>query len=157
MLTVHSLTSDRLAFCAANLCRADLAELRAAEVADVLSMLGSALPDCRWASEARWNGEPIAIYGVRPVDKESPHVGVPWMLATTALAKAERAAVARQARREVRRMRAEFEVLCNLVHAENANAIRFVEWLGFDVGTKPAGPGGRFRSFVWRKAACATP
>ncbi len=154
MLTIHALTVDRVAPCAVMLREADRLELMAAGVGDVVTMLGTALPDCLWAEEARWNGEPIAMFGVRPMP--GGEVGIPWMLSTTRLQQAERVAVARAAVRAVQRMRCDFAVLTNIVHTANRDAIAFVEWLGFTVDDRLTGPGYQFRQFTWRRA-CATP
>ncbi len=149
MLIVHTLTPDRIAPCALQLREADQAELDAAGVEDVIGMLSDALPDCSWASVAEWNGRPVFMYGVRPLP--GGEVGVPWMLSTVHLEQAERVAVARLARQVVARMRAEFPVLTNLIHAENHDAIKFVKWLGFTVSDKLTGPEYKFRQFIWRR------
>jgi RimJ/RimL family protein N-acetyltransferase len=154
MLTVHALSFDRIVSCAADIYAADRDELRAAGVEDATMMLLEAVPECLWAQEARWNGAPIAIFGVRPLPPGE--VGIPWMLTTVHMQDAERAAVARAAVRAVRRMRADFPSLMNMVHAHNERALRFVEWLGFHVEHELTGPGYQFRRFSWRRA-CATP
>lgn len=149
MLVVHTLTPDRIAPCALQLREADQAELDAAGIEDVVGMLSDALPECSWAHVAEWNGRPVFMYGVRPLP--GGEVGVPWMLSTVHLEHAERVAVARLARQVVARMRAEFPVLTNLIHAENHDAIKFVEWLGFTVSDKLTGPEYKFRQFIWRR------
>lgn len=154
MLTVHKLTPDRIAPCALELREADRAELDAAGIEDTVTMLMDALPECSWANVAEWDGRPVFMYGVRPL--QGGEIGVPWMLSTTHLETAQREAVAWLARRVVRRMRREFDVLTNMVHAENHDAIRFIEALGFTVYENLTGPGYRFRQFIWRRA-CATP
>lgn len=150
MLTVHDLEFDRVVPVAAALCAADMAELDAAGIEDVQAMLMEAVPLCQWAQEARWNGESVAIFGVRPI--QNGKVGVPWMLTTVHMESAERAAVARAAARAVARMRAEFPTLINWVHAKNTRAIRFIEWLGFDVKEQRTGANAAFRQFTWRRA-----
>lgn len=149
MLTIQPLTFDRIAYSAAMLCDADLEELDAAGIEDALSMLRDAVPSCLWAEEALWRGEPVAVFGVRPLP--GGEIGVPWMLTTQRMEDAGRAAVARAAVRAVRRMRAEFPVLVNWVHARNERAIRLVEWLGFTVSQARCGPGAAFREFMWRR------
>lgn len=149
MLTTHPLTFDRIAPCAANLWQADVDELRAAGINDAVSMMNEALPTCLWAEEARWRGEPVAMFGVRPLP--GGEIGVPWMLTTVHMEHAERAAVVRAAVKAVARMREDFPVLINLIHAKNERAIRFVQWLGFTVEPDPAWPGSEFRRFFWRR------
>jgi hypothetical protein len=149
MLTLHALTFDRVVPCAAELCAADLAELDAAGIADARRMLCDALPLCSWAEEARWHGKSIAIFGVRPLP--GGDVGVPWMLTMVHMDTAQRRAVAKAAADAVARMRSEFSTLKNFVHARNARAIRFVQHLGFTVGSDPVGPGAAFLAFSWSR------
>lgn len=154
MLHVHDLTPDRIAPVALALREADQAELTAAGIEDTVTMLMDALPECAWARVAEWNDRPVFMYGVRPL--AGGEIGVPWMLSTVDLEKAERIAVARLAREVMAQMQAEFPVLTNMVHAENVEAIKFIEWLGFDVSDKLTGPGYRFRQFIWRRDSCVT-
>jgi GNAT superfamily N-acetyltransferase len=149
MLTIRPLEFDRIVPVAANLCAADMAELDAAGIEDAKAMLLDAVPHCCWAKEARWNDQSVAIFGVRPL--EGRDVGVPWMLTTKHMEAAERAAVAMAAMRAVRQMRIEFPRLMNLVHAQNARAIRFIQALGFTVDDAPLGRGGAFRRFHWER------
>lgn len=154
MLTIRELTFDRIAPVAAELCAADMLELDAAGVSDARLMLADALPYCRWAQEALWGDESIAVFGVRPLP--GGDVGVPWMLTTGHMDNAQTVAVAKAARRAVQRMQAEFSALTNWVHVRNERAIRFIEWLGFHVKPELCGPGYQFRQFTWSRA-CATP
>ena len=149
MLTLLPLAADRVVPCLADLAPADRAELQAAGLADSVQQLVDALPTCTWAMEARWHGRAVAIFGVRPMPGST--AGIPWMLTMTGMAQADRAPIARAAVRAVRRMQAEFPRLVNWVHAENERAVRFVAWLGFRVERMPAGPGGRFWIFEWRR------
>lgn len=149
MLTVHPLTPDRIVPCALELRASDRAEMEAAGIDDTAAMLMEAVPHCAWANVAEWNGRPVFMYGVRPMS--GGEIGVPWMLSTVHLDAAERDAVAWLARRVVNRMRREYPVLTNMVHAENHEAIRFIEALGFTVFEELTGPGYRFRQFIWRR------
>lgn len=149
MLTVHTLTPDRIVRCALSLRDADQAELDAAGVDDAAEMLAEALPACSWSFEAQWNDRPVFMYGVRPLPGNE--IGIPWMLSTVHLEQAERVAVARLARKVVAQMRAEFPILTNMVHADNEDAIKFIQWLGFEVFDTLTGPGDRFRQFMWRR------
>ena len=149
MLTIHTLTPDRIVRCALSLRDADQAELDAAGVDDPAEILAEALPACSWSYEAQWNDRPVFMYGVRPMPGNE--IGIPWMLSTVHLEQAERVAVARLARKVVKQMRAEFPVLTNMVHADNEDAIKFIQWLGFDVSERRVGPGEQFRQFMWRR------
>ena len=150
MLQILPLTVDRIAAVAADICAADQAELDAAGIADTVGMLLQAVPECAWVNEARWDGAPVAIFGVRSVGG----MGVPWMLTTNHMGVACGAAVAVAARRAVLCMRADFNRLANLVHRRYARAIRFIEALQFRVIREPAGPGGEFYLFHWEREEC---
>lgn len=149
MLTIQPLTGEGVAACAANLRADDVAELEAAGLTDIVAVMDAALPACLWAELALWRDQPIAMFGVRALP--GGEVGVPWMISTETIDTAERAAVARAGARAVRRMQADFEILTNMVHASNATAIRFIEWLGFTVLDDLSGPGKQFRQFFWRR------
>lgn len=152
MLQILPLTVDRIAAVAADICAADQAELDAAGIADTVGMLLQAVPECAWVNEARWDGAPVAIFGVRSVGG----MGVPWMLTTCHMDGAASSAVAIAARRAVMRMRSDFSKLANLVHRRNKRAIRFVEALGFTVHRDtPRGPNAEFYLFDWEREECA--
>jgi hypothetical protein len=151
MLTLHEFTAERAEQAARMLCAEDRAELSAARIADPVRMLSEAVPSCAWVHEARWNGEPVAVFGVRPMADDAS-VGVPWMLTTQRMDMADPSAIAHEARRAVRRMRREYRLLVNWVHWRNARAVRFIEALGFVVEhDSSCGPGGEFRHFWWRR------
>lgn len=149
MLTLSSLTPAAIDDVVMSLRDSDAMELEAAGIADAAAMMHAALPSCAWAELARWNDEPIAMFGVRPLDGNE--VGVPWMLTTVHMDRAQQDAVAWAARRAVRRMQREFPALTNLVHKGNAPAIRFIEALGFTLSDQLTGPGFEFRQFWWRR------
>lgn len=151
MLVLRDADLARIVPIAADLCASDLEEIAAAGITDTVGMLQEALPSCAWVQEAVWDGQTIAIFGVRPHEG----VGVPWMLTTTHMAAAERSAVAIAARRAVLRMRGDFSRLANLVHRRNARAIRFIEALQFKVHREPTGPDGEFYLFDWEREECA--
>lgn len=150
MLTVRPLAHDRIEEVAARICAADMAELDAAGITDAKGMLREAVPWCAWADEALWNGETVAVFGVRPLAGQYS-VGIPWMLCMPTIEAAGRQSVARQALREVSRMQEQFDILANYVHRENRRAIQLVQWLGFNVYSQPVGPGGNFYAFRWQR------
>lgn len=73
------------------------------------------------------NGTPAAIFGLA----QTGPTAAPWLLATDAFPRAW-VGVARKARRMVRVWSAA-QPLENWCDAENAVALRFLQWLGFDV------------------------
>lgn len=149
VLTIHPLTADRIEPCISDLCALDRAELDAAGIADADALMRESLSLCEWAHEARWNGEPIAIFGVRAWPERE--AGIPWMLTMNHMTRAQARAVASAATDAVARMRNQFPRLMNVVHRHNARAIRFVQWLGFHVEPDLIGPGKEFRLFSWSK------
>lgn len=150
MLTLHDFTTDRAREAVSMLCEADMQELSAAGIGDAVAMLAGAVPQCAWAVEARWNGKPVAVYGVRPLPGDDA-VGVPWMLTTVHMESADSGVIAHAAMRAVRRMRREYRLLVNQAHASNERALRFIEALGFVIDPAPCGNGGEFRRFWWRR------
>lgn len=75
--------------------------------------------------------------------------GFPWMLSANGIERYAKA-VLTFAPRYVADMRERFQRLSNVVHADNRSAIRFLRWLGFEIG-KPMQLGGhKFYAFEWR-------
>jgi hypothetical protein len=146
MLTTRPLTIDAMWHCMAHLRAADREELEAAG-ADEQSLIEGALEG--WSEEGLWRGRQVFTFGCRPMPGHE--IGIPWMLSTEVLSEAERSAVGWLARRVIKRMRSEYPVLTNLVHARNAEMVRFVEALGFTVFKELTGPGYQFRQFIWRR------
>jgi GNAT superfamily N-acetyltransferase len=142
MLTISAATWEDMRDLAQDLDPADAAELQAAGV----SVARMPWPDDTQALKLR--GQLVALFGV--VEHEQGF-GVPWMLCTKLRDQVPPRAMAVAALRVVRDWQARFTMLMNCVHAPNERAIRFVEWLGFHVQRQPAGPGGQFFEFFWRR------
>lgn len=140
MLTIHEGTQGTVLELAMHLHPADTAELAAAG-----QRIEGALQGVRLA-ELRNGPELVCAFGVQP----GPGYGVPWMLCTDAVDRVPRREMALLSRRVATRWKAEHDTLVNLVHAQNARAVRFVKWLGFTVEPEPVGPGGEFRAFWWK-------
>lgn len=143
-LTIDTAGPEAIAELAADLCPGDLAELAASginveqDLADV---------ECQ---ALRVDGRLVCLFGLAGhPDLEGG--GIPWMLSTNALPLVPRRWVARTAREIVNDWRAERALLINMVHRRNRRAVRFIEWLGFDIDRTPAGPGGEFWVFQWRR------
>jgi hypothetical protein len=126
---------------AAALHPADRAELAAAGVE-----VQHALAGCEIV-EARDGGRLIAAFGLNWHDGW----GVPWMLSTAHIERSLRHEVAAVALDVVNDWKTQADRMHNIVHAQNARAVRFVQWLGFHVDHTPIGPGGAFLLFSWER------
>jgi hypothetical protein len=123
----------------------DRAELLAAGAPPLRSLLAGVC-----MQELRWRGQLVCAFGARDFPGQ-PGVGIPWMLCTDLVDGVPRRAMAKLSREVVAGWRDQYRVLMNLVHAENQRAVRFVQWLGFDVDPTPCGPLSAFHKFEWRR------
>ncbi len=94
------------------------------------------LPECEGINPLL---APLAIGGVCPVETEYGEVGVIWMLGTSLLDREtrypmQRRLFARATRIVVEEFTKSWPVLTNMAHAENAKALRWLKWLGFELG-----------------------
>lgn len=96
----------------------------------------------------RWHGEPVVLYGVTPTTLLSGR-GQPWLAATSRVTERQIAkAFLRESRRALAGLSEGYDYLWNLVHAENAVAIRWLKWLGFTfTGLGAVVQGHRFEHF----------
>jgi hypothetical protein len=96
-------------------------------------------------------GHVIQMWGVAPSGGLLGRVGTPWLLGSTLL---ERPDIARefirQSRPRARALEAGFRRLENWVHAENALAVRWLKWLGYQFGETFMVRGEPFRRF-WKE------
>lgn len=107
--------------------------------ADVLEMraLGTTTRDAMqqglglsdWALTGLLDGIPVCMFGVAPFDVLLGK-GVPWMIAANGLERGQMQFL-RKCRPVVGWMLESYPNLSNLVHAENAIAIKWLRWLGF--------------------------
>lgn len=138
-------TPDTVRYIAAHLREADRKELAVTAFGrSVEDVLLESMRISRWATVARVDGLPAIVYGVAPTAERG--VGAAWMLATDAINRVRRPFI-EVCRGEVDLMQASFPILCNYVHRDNRVAIAWLEWLGFKVSNKPAGPNGVMRYF----------
>ncbi len=84
------------------------------------------------------DGRVVCIYGVGQATLLSAH-GVPWMLTAEELPDHARAFLRRN-KLYLSEIRSKYRLLLNFVDARNTMAIRWLEWLGFDIA--PAQPLG---------------
>lgn len=101
------------------------------------------------------DGKPLAAFGVTPVSVMSG-VGVPWLLCVPEARRHQRAFLER-GRPFVQQMQATFPALQNMVHRDNARAIRWLRRLGFTVEAEPVYAGGHPMLPFWRGRPCAIP
>lgn len=95
-----------------------------------------ALPEC---AEKNPLHTPLAIGGVCPVETEHGDVGVIWMLGTDLLDREtrypmQRRLFARATRLVVEEFAKHWPVLTNMAYADNAKSLRWLRWLGFELG-----------------------
>jgi len=105
-----------------------------------------------WAETYLVDGKVAAIAGLA-VANVLGSVGSPWLVTGRPVERHKKLFL-RETRKSVERMRAEFPILRNFVHAEYAECIRWLRWLGFDIGPpEPKGPqGAPFRLFSMEAA-----
>lgn len=94
-----------------------------------------------WAETWRIDGAVAAISGVAATNLLAG-IGSPWLLTGRPVDRHARTFL-RETAKGIARMRAEFPVLCNHVHAEYRQALAWLRWLGFTIGpAQPYGPLG---------------
>lgn len=119
--------------------QADIDELYAAsEITPELAMWkGLAVSTHAWVGFI--DHEPVCMFGVVPRSVLSGR-GIPWMIGTNALDR-HAAEFLKGCRPQVAEMRSVYNLLENYVDARNTKAIRWLRWLGFEIGpAQPHGP-----------------
>jgi hypothetical protein len=93
----------------------------------------------------------IAMFGVS-TSEDGNNYGVPWMLASPELEQHSKQFL-RHCRTWIDRLQDKYEVLYNLVHCENAQGMRWLQWCGFEIKTQRTyGQGGEnFYLFIREK------
>lgn len=146
MLTLQRVGPDVIEQLAAALHPADAAELKAAGWTELQRCLAGAS-----LTAMHWRGELLALLGCETHPNE-PGSGIPWMLSTDAIERAPHAVVGRACLHLVQGWRQQHRRLANMVHRDNARALRLVAWLGFTINDdEPMGPGGAFWLFEWER------
>lgn len=145
-ICIEPITEQRLRHVLAHLSTEDAAELGAAGLADTSYEAFS----FGWHNSVEcgcieFDGEPVAVFGATP-SQQNAGVAIVWMVATARFQERPQA-MARLSRKVVASWRARFRLLTNLVHADHGRAIDWLRWLGFSIGTAPAGPRGAFYAF----------
>jgi hypothetical protein len=101
---------------------------------------------------------PLAIGGVCPVETERENVGVIWMLGTDLLDREmrypmQRRLFARATQMVVQEFSKNWPVLTNMTYAENTKSLRWLKWLGFELGREHQLGETRARFVEFRKEA----
>lgn len=150
--------AEDAAVLAADLREADLQELRAmhGDWASIEVVLADGIARSSGTCWAAFLGDQMLMLGGAAPGAQgvlSIDQGVPWMLASDAMARRGGALTA-AARRYLALMHARYPFLANYVDARHAASIRWLKRLGFTVADQamPAGPYGMpFHSF-WKEA-----
>jgi hypothetical protein len=131
--------------------------LRAADAFEVRAMSGSAplaalrrgliLSSEAWSGTV--DGRPICLFGVAPRSLLSD-VAAPWLLGTDEVA-LHAPAFLRRNRAVLARWRRQYRRLENLVWSENATAIRWLDWLGFELADPVEINGVEWRPFAMER------
>lgn len=99
----------------------------------------------------RYDGDLVCMFGVAPVSIITG-VGSPWMVGTDLIEKHARPFL-RANKTYIGHMLRKYPTLMNYADTENVVAVRWLEWLGFEMNTpKPYGPfGALFHKFEMRR------
>lgn len=73
---------------------------------------------------------PFAMFGV--VQAETGFIGVPWMLGSSGIYQ-HALQFKRECREWLETISKDYQILVNYVHADNHKAIRWLQWLGFQL------------------------
>lgn len=130
----------------ATMAHAEAIELRPGDAAEIAALglvpqeaLRTSLERALWADAYLAEGEVAAIQGLG-LPSMLGRVATPWLLTGMPVDR-HRKAFLRLTRARVERMRCEWDLLVNYVHADYAQSIRWLAWLGFEIGTAvPLGP-----------------
>jgi hypothetical protein len=123
-------------------------DLRAADRAEIEALglephegLRRSLERALWADAYLVEGEIVAIAGLG-VPSMLGRVAVPWLVTGMPVDR-HRKAFLRLTRARIERMRRGWDLLVNHVHADYAQAVRWLAWLGFEIApARPFGPRG---------------
>ena len=108
--------------------------------------------DCGENGGVLGDDEPVAIGGVAP-NFDQPDLGVPWFLATDKIKlDCVRCWLAHHSRALIDEIQSKFPRLENYISAENETTIRWLTWLGFELGPpEPLGRNGEMLRRIYRE------
>lgn len=157
-VTVRPLAPGDVEFVAANMRQEDVDEVWASSFNTPIRALTCAVRDAEKVWALDYDGQPVAIFGVSRRGYLS-NVGAPWLLGTNEIRK-HTAAFLRLSRVYVPIMAEGFVRLENFVDFRNKLSIRWLRWIGFDIGELVPGLvlGVKFHKFSMEtNQKCATP
>jgi len=139
MISVRPLTIADIEPIAANARQADRDEIEEGCGQTITSALTIGLRSSVASSVIAWNDTPLAAFGDVSYSPGAG-IGVPWLVSTNAIERHPRAFL-RICQPLVAQMMERHQTLINYVDARNTAAIRWLEWLGFSMGSPtPYGP-----------------
>jgi len=128
--------------------RADLNEMHACGLYDPRAVIEKSLHDSTLSWAASVDGELAFLCGVAPWGGALlSEVGVPWLIGTDLVAKNARTLM-RLAPSYIDQMLRAYPRLVNFVHAENTQAVTWLQRMGFSL--EPAIPHGPYRALFRR-------
>lgn len=127
-------------------------EIWSAEVLSLVDPSGAidgaiAGADFAWAGEA--DGEMVALWGVQSESLLSRQ-GYCWLLTTPALAE-HMFTFVRYSRIELAKIETNYDLLYGWVDASNKKSIRWLSWLGFEIGPLQVKPGLLVDTFAYHR------
>lgn len=147
MISVRPMTEADILAIASTAREPDRAELEEGCGQTVDSALAVGLRSSVAAHVICWDDVPLAAFG-DVSHNPCAGIGIPWLVSTTAIESHARPFL-RVCKPLLNLMLARHHTLVNYVDARNTAAIRWLEWLGFTMGSPtPYGPNGLpFRQF----------
>lgn len=117
-------------YLAKRLRKADLKDVAAAGLDPLESLIRGYVysKDCR--TIALPDGRPAAMFGVATFQVDDLKVGSIWLLGTDELIE-HRWKFLRESKYWLKHMSSGFDLLCNSVHKDNEEHIKWIRWLGF--------------------------
>lgn len=136
MVKWDSVSSDDLAYIAANMREDDKAELYAAHGPDV--DIEALLAQSHWQSAESFilrapSGEPLAILGFVPAPYDS-YVAIPWLLGVPNINKHTKGFIRASQAVLDSLLGVKYSYMCNYVHEKHETSIRYLKFLGFQFG-----------------------
>jgi len=117
-------------YLAARLRKADLKDVAAAGYKPLDSLLHGYVYSSECMTIALPDGTPAAMFGVAPLVVDGLSIGSIWLLGTDELL-AHRWKFLRESKYWLNRMSVGFDLMCNCVHRDNEEHIKWIRWLGF--------------------------
>lgn len=139
MIRVRPMTADDIQPIATTARQADRDEIEEGCGQTIASALTLGLRSSVVASVIAWDDTPLAAFGDASYSPGAG-IGIPWLISTDAIEQHPRAFL-RVCRPLVAQMMRRHCSLINYVDVRNTAAIRWLEWLGFSMGSPtPYGP-----------------